>query len=247
MIDVHPHIGDLIQIVLAVVDKQRIFHAQIIRSEPNGLIACISPAIVKNDVLRILMEIDRLNVIVFSGVIDRIRIAVLGVVGGGEGVGLLRGEIIAMAIRTTAQHGTLHGCIIPREAAERACLIVSDGRVKIYLDGLTPFQQNIYFIIIFQIVLGHSIPVHGDRPLRVIGSSDRFHGANVFSSIIRDEQAIVGNVVIRLHSGDVHSKSGSDIKLVIVVHAAAGWKQTEGRRESLINFAVAGQRGPAGV
>ena len=125
VVDVHPHIGDLIQIVLAVVDKQQLLRAQITLHDRDRLISCISPSMIEDNILRILMEIDGLNVIVFPGGIDCIRIVDLGVVSAVEGVGSLLGEVFALAVRA-AQHGALHGCFLSGKAVEGLSLIVTD-------------------------------------------------------------------------------------------------------------------------
>ena len=67
------------------------------------------------------------------------------------------------------------------------------------------------------------------------------------SGFIGDEQAVFGNDVTGRKRVDVHGKSGTCVKLSVVVHAAAFGDQAEGRRESGIDDAVAGQRGPAGA
>ena len=90
VVDAHPHIGDLIQIVLAVVFKPQHGMGHILRCDGDRRVAGIGSAVVEDDVLRVLMEVDGLDILVACfALIDRRRVAFLPEVRAVEGVGLL--------------------------------------------------------------------------------------------------------------------------------------------------------------
>ena len=170
----------------------------VLRRDFDRRVAGVGFAVVENDVLRTLFEIDGLNVVVFGvGGVDPVAPAF--VAAAGEGIGLAGGEILAVGVRA-AQHGAGHLGILPGEGVKRGGLIAADRGGEIDLNILAAFQEDVDLIGIRQVRLCGSVPIHGDSPT---GPAAR-NGTHMVAGAVCNKQSVCGNDVVRKDPIDVH-------------------------------------------